>query len=50
MCILALLKVQPVKNTVTGHKVVAYQIWLVITEIFTVVMKGDRATHLWSLH
>lgn len=49
MRILALLKMQSVKITVTGHKVVAYQIWLVITEIFAMIKKGDRATHLSSL-
>lgn len=40
---------QPVKITVTGHKVVAYQIRLVITAIFAVIMKADRSTHLLLL-
>lgn len=50
MHILALLKVQAVEITVIEHKVAAYKIWLVITEIFMVIMKGDRTTHLLSLH
>lgn len=40
MCILALLKMQPVKITVTGPKVFAYQIRLVITEIFRCDYEG----------
>jgi len=38
------------KITVTGHKVVACQTWLVTTEIFAVIQEGGRAKKLLSLH